>query len=180
DWRRSRAGPSGYAHIARLPPVYEALIHVGPRRRVVDTAGRKRGASQDPPHRQRRSTERPELAHGLLGILRTTGVEAAVAPERLAQRQTVQTDHEQLGHPERGAHSPGQRLHALLHRSTPAAVNRCSRSALTSDSFAERISGRATIITSHPSRTRPTDPRQASFISRRARFRKTAPPLLGG
>ncbi len=59
-------------------------------------------------------------------------------------------------------------------------ANRRSRSAATSDSFAPRISGRATIITSHPSRTRPTNPRQASFISRRARFRTTALPMLRG
>src|SRR5436309_4575777 len=159
--------------------LYDAII---PRasRRVVDPPGAERGAPKDPPQRQGRPAERAHLPHGLLRVLRAAGVEAALPAEDPSQREAIDPDDQQLGEPDRRPGRPERRSNPFGHRRTQAVTKTRSRSADTSASLAPRISGRATIITSYPSRTRLAQARHASFISRRARFRTTAPPMARG
>src|SRR5687767_1873821 len=114
-------------------------------------------------------------SHGLHGIRRTGGIEAAALTERWRDESLVRTEKAEDQHPRGGADYPERTPH---FQSTPARPSNSPTSLTTSGARAPPIAPRATRTTSQPSCTRGEISLQASRRSRRARLRATAPPTL--
>jgi hypothetical protein len=157
--------------------MYVAVIRPERPRRPVHPTRRQRRAPQDPPGAQHTPAKCTDGTDGLLRVLRATRVEAALSAEHPAERRAIDPygcDQQDA----RGSSGPPQRVADPAHAITPARCRERSTSARTSSRPAPTISGRATNMIQWPVSTRGRTPRQASRMSRRARFRTTAPPTL--
>ena len=158
----------------RATPSYD-----GPRapssglRNRIDPAGREWTAPGDAPGAEGGPLQSPMGPDRLERVGRARGVESASTDQEPADRRAIRGQDSDEGPPEGSAQNPARLPH---QRISPASVNSCRISSISSGDFESPNGPRATRTTSCPSRTRGQSARDASRSRRRARLRATAPP----
>jgi len=152
------------------------LRNISGGRHVVDTAGRERPAARDTPSCQQAASERTVGPHGLLRVVGTRRVEAALPAEPRRKDQAVEADQAHEPGTSRGSEQPHPSTPAGHRRSTCARESNSSTSDTNSCERAPAIVALATSATSLPPSTRGASSRHAARRIRRARLRRTAPP----
>jgi hypothetical protein len=141
---------------------------------MVDAPGAERIAAKDAPRGECRPHHGTPNPDGVLRVVRTRGVETALATEPPGERRAIHADEPDL---ERANGCASRPQGTASHEGTDGSRRSSSViSATRSRVFAPRMASRATMTTSFPSPTIGATSRQASLRIRLARLRSTAPP----